>query len=85
MCDQQGKGIKPPQYLGAKVTVSGPGAVDAAALEWAEAVISDLASNCVNGAKEDTKKLETAFTAFQAAGGGTEQLVRENFQNFQEI
>ena len=45
MSDQQAKVIKPPNTLSKKVTIGGPGVVDAAALERAETVISDLAGD----------------------------------------
>ena len=62
MSDQQAKVIKPPNTLSKKVTIGGPGAVDAAALERAETVISNLAGDYANWAKEDIKRLESVFT-----------------------
>ena len=54
--------INPPQSLQSKVS-KGAGAVDLDAIERAEKVITDLADDYVDWAKEDLIKLETAYKA----------------------
>jgi len=80
MSDQAGKVIKPPNTLSQKVTVGGPGAVDAAALERAETVISDLAGDYVNWAKDDIKRLEGVFAGMKDGSGDNDKLAQEVFQ-----
>ena len=85
MSDQQAKVIKPPNTLSKKVTIGGPGAVDAAALERAETVISNLAGDYVNWAKEDIKRLESVFTGMKAGSGDADQAAQEIFQISHDI
>lgn len=85
MNDQAGKVIKPPNTLSQKVTVGGPGAVDAAALERAETVISDLAGDYVNWAKDDIKRLEGVFASMKTGSGDNDKLAQEIFQVSHDI
>ena len=68
--DEAGKIIRPPNKLSNKVTIGGPGAVDEAALERAEQVISELSSSYIDWAKEDLSKLTLAFDELKATKDG---------------
>ena len=59
------------------MTVGGPSAVDAAALERAETEISDLADDYVNWAKDDIKRLEGVFAAMKDGSGDLDQLAQQ--------
>jgi hypothetical protein len=85
MSDESGKVIKPPSTLSQKVTLGGPGAVDAAVLERAETVISDLAGDYVNWAKEDIKRLEKVFAGMKSGSGDADQLAQDIFQISHDI
>ena len=52
--------IKPPDTLSAKVTKGGPGAVDLAAIERAESVISSMANDYLDWVAEDLVKITRA-------------------------
>ena len=69
-----GRIIRPPSKLSNKVTIGGPGAVDEAALERAEQVISDLADSYIDWAREDLEKIQTAFTELKSSEGDSEAL-----------
>jgi len=72
--DNVGKLIRPPNKLSNKVTVGGPGAVDDAALERAEQVITELAVSYVDWAREDLTKLQNAFDELKSSDGGEDPL-----------
>jgi len=61
MSDEDVQVIKPPDTLGAKVVEGGPGAVDLAAIERAEAVIADLADSYLDWVEEDLVRLQKAY------------------------
>lgn len=62
--------IRPNLTLNSKVTVGGPGAVDEAMLEKAEAVIQNMSEDYLKWAKDDLARLAKAFSVLKAAGGG---------------
>jgi len=68
--DNTGRIIRPPSKLSNKVTIGGPGAVDEAALERAEQVISNLSVSYVDWAREDLGKIQTAFDELKSTNGG---------------
>lgn len=59
--------IRPPDTLKSKVREGGPGAVDLAALERAEAVIANLTGSYLQWVQEDLVKLQTAYDTLAAA------------------
>ncbi|MEO5335968.1 MAG: Hpt domain-containing protein [Magnetospirillum sp. WYHS-4] len=59
--------IRPPDTLKSKVREGGPGAVDLAALERAEAVIANLTDSYLQWVQEDLVKIQTAYDALAAA------------------
>ena len=59
--------ITPPNLLKSKVKTGGPGAVDAAALERAEAAISDMTDQYLEWVEQDLLRIEDAFTDLKAA------------------
>jgi chemotaxis protein histidine kinase CheA len=63
--------IRPNLTLNSKVTVGGPGAVDEAMLEKAEAVIQGMSEDYLKWAKDDLGRLAKAFAALKASGGQT--------------
>ncbi len=83
--DDQAKMIKPPTTLNAKVTVGGPGAVDAAALERAEQVIENMAVDYLNWAREDLSKLQSAFSKLKSNDGDTTENLEAVFQLAHDI
>lgn len=66
--DNGGTLINPPNKLGSKVTIGGPGAVDEATLARAEQVITDMADSYLDWVKEDLIKLQSAFDALKTGG-----------------
>ncbi|MDP6430383.1 MAG: Hpt domain-containing protein [Rhodospirillales bacterium] len=85
MSDQSGKVIRPPNTLSQKVTVGGPGAVDAAALERAESVIANLAGDYIDWAKEDIKRLESIFNDLKSGSGDADKAITDIFQISHDI
>lgn len=71
--------INPPNKLRAKVSVGGPGAVDAAMLERAEAVIADLGGNYLEWVKQDFGKLDQAFRKLREVRADNGPVLREIF------
>lgn len=59
--------IRPPDTLKSKVREGGPGAVDLAALERAEAVIANLTGSYLQWVQEDLVKLQNAYDVLAAA------------------
>jgi len=66
---EAGKMIRPPNKLSNKVTIGGPGAVDEAALERAEQVITELSDSYVDWAREDLAKIQNAFDELKSGSG----------------
>ncbi|MBL6959177.1 MAG: Hpt domain-containing protein [Rhodospirillales bacterium] len=64
--EEKPKIITPPNTLKSKVKTGGPGAVDEAALERAEAVIEGLTGSYLEWVQDDLKKLQAAFDQFVA-------------------
>ena len=64
--DEKAELIAPQGTLQSKVTVGGPGAVDPATLERAEAVIADLADDYLEWVQEDLARIQTAYEALKA-------------------
>ncbi len=64
-----GKMIRPPNKLSNKVTIGGPGAVDEAALERAEQVITELSDSYVDWAREDLAKIQKAYEELKSGSG----------------
>ncbi len=67
--------INPPTNLQSKVEKGGPGAVDLDAIARAEKVISNLAGDYVNWAKEDLVKLEAAYKNLKDGNGDQKELL----------
>tara|TARA_B100000315_G_C14577607_1_gene588704 strand:+ start:1621 stop:2112 length:492 start_codon:yes stop_codon:yes gene_type:complete len=63
-----GKMIRPPNKLSNKVTIGGPGAVDDAALERAEQVITELSDSYIDWAREDLVKIQKALDDLKSDG-----------------
>lgn len=61
MAEEKLEIIHPPNLLRGKVTVGGPGAVDAATIERAEKVIVGMADSYIDWAGNDVKKLVAAM------------------------
>ncbi len=59
--DENVKIVTPPNTLKLKVREGGPGAVDMAAIERAEAVIADLADSYLEWVEEDLVKIRAAY------------------------
>ncbi len=59
--DERVQVINPPPTLNAKVSIGGPGAVDKATLERAEAVIADLSGDYLKWAQEDLRQIQVAI------------------------
>lgn len=59
--DERVQVINPPPTLNAKVSIGGPGAVDKATLERAEAVIADLSGDYLEWAQEDLRQIQVAI------------------------
>jgi len=72
--------IKPPDKLSGKVSVGGPGAVDANALARAEQVIADLSGNYLDWAKEDIARLQEAFSKLKNNDGDMAENLEGIFQ-----
>ena len=64
--DNQVRVIKVPDTLSRKVTKGGPGAVDPAALERAEAVIAGMADSYLDWVEEDLAKIQAAYDTLKA-------------------
>lgn len=62
--------INPPNTLRSKVTVGGPGAVDAATIARAEKVIGNMAASYVDWAAQDLKKLGAGLEGLVSDQGG---------------
>ncbi len=58
--------ITPPNTLRSKVREGGPGAVDLAVLERAEAAIADLADSYLEWVEEDLSKIRNAYEVLRA-------------------
>lgn len=71
--------INPPQSLQSKVSKGGAGAVDMDALKRAEEVITNLADDYVDWAKEDLVKLEDAYAKLAAGDGDAKVLLNGVF------
>ncbi|MCK5165729.1 MAG: phosphorelay protein [Rhodospirillaceae bacterium] len=67
--------IHPPSNLQNKVEKGGPGAVDLDAIARAEEVITNLAGDYVNWAKEDLVKLEAAYKKLKDGNGDQKELL----------
>lgn len=65
--DDKAELIQPKGTLQSKVTVGGPGAVDASTLDRAEAVIADLADDYLEWVQEDLVRIEAAYEALKAS------------------
>lgn len=61
--------IKPPNTLKAKVTVGGPNAVDAAAIERAERAIANMKGSYIEWVANDFKRVEAAYADLVAGEG----------------
>ncbi len=69
MADKELEIINPPNTLKSKVREGGPGAVDMATLERAEAAIAGMTDSYLEWVLEDLKKLDAAFVNLKAASG----------------
>ncbi|MDA0998367.1 MAG: Hpt domain-containing protein [Proteobacteria bacterium] len=69
MADKELEIINPPNTLKSKVREGGPGAVDMATLERAEAAIAGMTDSYLEWVLEDLKKLGAAFVNLKAASG----------------
>ncbi len=69
MADNELEIINPPNTLKSKVREGGPGAVDMATLERAEAAIAGMTDNYLDWVQDDLKKLDEAFQKLKAATG----------------
>ena len=67
--DEKVEVISPPNMLKSKVREGGPGAVDAAAIERAEAVIAELADSYLEWVEEDLIKIRQASERLQKNDG----------------
>ncbi|NQV56397.1 MAG: Hpt domain-containing protein [Rhodospirillales bacterium] len=85
MSENTGRVIRPPNQLNSKVTIGGPGAVDAAALERAEKVIASLAGDYVDWAKDDVKKIEAVFQLLKTGKGDAGENLNDVFQIAHDI
>ena len=72
--------INPPNTLKSKVTVGGPGAVDPAALERAEAVIAGMADNYMKWVQDDLVKIGAAYDRLVSGRHDRKQVLSEVFQ-----
>ncbi|NQU57426.1 MAG: Hpt domain-containing protein [Rhodospirillales bacterium] len=72
--------IKPPDTLSGKVTKGGPGAVDMAAIERAEAVISGMANDYLNWVEEDLVKIANAQKDLKANRDDSKNRLDKVFQ-----
>lgn len=85
MSDSKLEIINPPNNLGNKVVKGGPGAVDLATLERAEAVIADMAGDYLEWIQEDLQKMEKAFAALSSASGDRQAEIDEVYQISHDI
>lgn len=83
--DEKARLIKAPTTLNKKVTIGGPGAVDAAALERAEQVITKLAVNYLDWAREDLAKLQSALVKLKSGEGDMSENLDAVFQLSHDI
>lgn len=77
--------INPPNTLRSKVTVGGPGAVDAATIERAEKVIGNMAASYVDWAAEDLKKLGAALEGLNAGQGPKRDAIAAIFETSHDM
>ena len=63
--------ISPPNLLKAKVKTGGPGAVDAAMLDRAEAAIANLADQYLDWVEQDLDRIAKAFEELKSADEAT--------------
>jgi len=78
--DESVKVITPPNTLKSRVREGGPGSVDLAALERAEAVIADLADSYLEWVEEDLEKIRRAHDALSANMDNPAEYVDAVFQ-----
>lgn len=78
--DKKVKIIKPPDTLSKKVTKGGPGAVDFAAIERAEAVIADMSESYLDWVLEDLNKLDLAQNELKAHLDQPSKYINKVFQ-----
>lgn len=72
--------INAPNQLKNKVSVGGPGAVDADVLARAEMVITEMADQYLDWVKVDLEKLQAAYADLAAAGPGAKDEVTRVFE-----
>ncbi len=77
--------INPPNTLRSKVTVGGPGAVDAATIERAEKVIGSMAASYVDWAAEDLKKLGAALEGLNSGQGTKRDAIAAIFETSHDM
>jgi len=85
MADDKLEIINPPNTLKGKVGTGGPGAVDVAALERAEKVISDMSDSYLEWVEEDLKKIDQAYQILKAADGDRVAELENVFQVSHDI
>ncbi len=83
--DGQAAVIRQPNALKSKVSVGGPGAVDLAALEKAEAVIADMGGSYLEWVEEDLVKISRILDDLKAAKDGGKDLLDSMFQVAHDI
>ena len=66
--DAQVRVITPPHALASKVRAGGPGAVDPAALERAEQVVTNMADDYLNWVQEDLRLIQEAMDELKSSG-----------------
>ena len=83
--DGQATVIRPPNVLKAKVSAGGPGAVDLATLEKAQAVIANMGDSYLEWVEEDLAKISRLLEELKAAKDGGKDLLDRMFQISHDI
>lgn len=86
MADQpKAQFVEPDERLSEKVTEGGPGAVDAATLDRAEQVVTEMADSYIDAARDSIERLTAAYEELRKSGAPTTERYSAVFQVAHEI